>query len=236
MILPATFAVRDTVALAVQVVHFAAFRSPFTIRTEGPDRQQNMSVRIAVTLVMKRKIGAHPSSYKVIFDECPDKGQLLRSGQFHGKGNFDFTGKLGVAGFLNLLHGVPEGGAVLKLWRGVGWQHDLLVDDTGLMRVIVGFAVPLICQPFAASVGGSGNSRTAHAPLDDLNGTVKDCYVVFLLPPQSVAGDIGQRKRNRRKADVSFLLAHKGFGEGTSPSRPKDATAPGRAHGTGNGV
>ena len=29
------------------------------------------------------------------------------------------------------------------------------------------------------------------------------------------------------------MLAHKGFGEGTSPSRPQDATAPGRAHGTG---
>ncbi|MCX4324903.1 MAG: hypothetical protein OSJ59_18330, partial [Lachnospiraceae bacterium] len=84
-----------------------------------------------------------------------------------------------------------------------------------------------------APVGGGSDSRTAHAPLDDLNGTVKNCYVVFLLPPQSVAGDIGQRKRNRRKADVSFLLAHMGFGEGTSPSRPQDATAPGRAHDTG---
>ena len=109
------------------------------------------------------------------------QGQLLRPGQLRGKGNFNFTGKLGVAGLLYLLHGVPEGGAVLKLWRGVGWQHDLLVDDTGLMRVIVGFAVPLICQPFAAPVGGGSDSRTAHAPLDDLNGTVKNCYVIGLL-------------------------------------------------------
>ena len=100
----------------------------------------------------------------------------------------------------------------------------------------MGFAVPLICQPFAAPVGGSGNNRTAYTPLDDLNGTVKNCYLVFLLPPQSEAGNIGQRKRNRRKADVSFLLAHMGFGEGTSPSRPQDATAPGRAHDTGHGV
>ena len=124
----------------------------------------------------------------------------------------------------------------MKLWRGVGWQHNLLMDDTRLMRVIVGSSVPLISQPFAAPVGGGSDSRAAYAPLDDLNGTVKNCYLVFLLPPQSLAGDIGQRKRNRRKADVSFLLAHKGFGEGTSPSRPQDATAPGRAHGTGNGV
>ncbi len=121
----------------------------------------------------------------------------------------------------------------MKLRRGVGGQNNLLMDDTGLVRVVVGFAVPLICQPFAASIGGSSDSRTAYAPLDDLNGAVKNCYVVFLLPPQSAVGDIGQQKRNRRKADVSFLLAHKGFGEGTSPSRPQDATAPGRAHDTG---
>ena len=146
-----------------------------------------MSVRVPVTLVVERKIGAHPSSYKVIFDKCPDKGQLLRSGQFHGKGNFDFTGKLGVAGFLDLLHGVPEGGAVLELRRGMGGQYDLRMDNTGFMRIVVGFAVPLIGQPFAASIGGSSDSRAAHTPLDDLNRTVKNRYLVFLLLPQSLA-------------------------------------------------
>ena len=124
----------------------------------------------------------------------------------------------------------------MKLRRGVGGQHDFRMDNAGLVRVVVGLAVPLICQLLAAPVGGSSDSRTAYAPLDDLNGTVKNRYTVFLLLPQSLAGVIGQQKRNRRKADVSFLLAHMGFGEGTSPSRPKDATAPGRAHGTGNGV
>ena len=92
------------------------------------------------------------------------------------------------AGFLNLLHGVPEGRAVLKLRRGVDWQHNLRVDNAGFMRVVVGHTVPLVGQPFAAPVGGGSDSRTAHAPLDDLNGTVKNRYVIFLLPPQSVAG------------------------------------------------
>ena len=91
------------------------------------------------------------------------------------------------AGFLNLLHGVPEGRAVLKLRRGVDWQHNLRVDNAGFMRVVVGHTVPLVGQPFAAPVGGGSDSRTAHAPLDDLNGTVKNCYAVFLLPPQSLA-------------------------------------------------
>ena len=110
------------------------------------------------------------------------------------------------------------------------------MDNAGFVRVVVGFAVPLICQPFAAPIGGGSDSRAAYAPLDDLNGTVKNRYVVFLLPPQSLAGDIGQRKWNRRKADVLFLLAHMGFWEGTSPSRPKDATSPRQGARHRNGV
>ena len=62
------------------------------------------------------------------------------------------------------------------------------MDNTGLVRVVVGLAVPLICQLLAAPVGGGSDSRTAYAPLDNLNGTVKNRYVIFLLPPQSVAG------------------------------------------------
>jgi len=42
-------------------------------------------------------------------------------------------------------------------------------------------AVPLIHQPFTAPIGGSGYGGFADTPLDDLNGTVKDCYVVH--PP-----------------------------------------------------
>ena len=76
----------------------------------------------------------------------------------------------------------------MKFRRGVSGQYEFRMDNTGLMRVVVGFAVPLICQLLAAPVGGSSDSRTAYAPLDDLNGTVKNRYVIFLLPPQSVAG------------------------------------------------
>ena len=110
------------------------------------------------------------------------------------------------------------------------------MDNTGLVRVVVGLAVPLICQFLAAPVGGSSDSRTAYAPLDDLNGTVKDCYAVFLLPPQLAVGGIGKRKRNRRKADVPFLLAHMGFGEGTSPSRPQGRNSPRQGAQHRNGV
>ena len=176
------------VALAIQVVNLSALRPPASIRFQRTDGQHDVGVGIAVTLVMERKVGAHSFCYKIVFDESPNKCQLLRSGQLHGKGNFDFTGKLGVAGFFAFLYRVPKRGTVLKLRRGVGREHDFCMDNTGLVRVVVGLAVPLICQLLAAPVGGSSDSRTAYTPLDNLNGTVKNCYVIFLLPSQSTAG------------------------------------------------
>ena len=163
---------------------------------------------------MEREVGAHSPCYKIVFDESPNKCQLLRSGQFHGKGNFDFTGKLGVAGLLDFLYGVPKRGTVLKLRRGVGGEHDFRMDNAGLVRVVVGLAVPLICQLLAAPVGGSSDSRTAYAPLDDLNGTVKNRYVIFLLPPQSTAGGIKAREsRIDAKRMFCFLWRTRGLGK-----------------------
>ncbi len=60
------------------------------------------------------------------------------------------------------------------------------MDNTGLMRIVMGQAVPFVGQLLAAPVGGGSDSRAAYAPLDNLNGTVKDCYVIDLL---SVRGD-----------------------------------------------
>ncbi len=57
----------------------------------------------------------------------------------------------------------------MKLRRGVGWQYDLRINNAGFIRVVVGQAIPLVGQPFAAPIGG-GNSWTSNAPFDDLNG------------------------------------------------------------------
>ena len=60
----------------------------------------------------------------------------------------------------------------------MGGQHDLRVNDAALVGVIVGHAVPLICQLLAAPVGGSGYGGFADAPFDDLNRTMKNRYAV----------------------------------------------------------
>ena len=69
MILPAAFAIRDAVALAVQIVNLPAFWPPASVQFQRADRQQDMSVGVPVTLVMEDKVGAHPLCHKVVFDE-----------------------------------------------------------------------------------------------------------------------------------------------------------------------
>ena len=69
MVLPAAFAVRDALALAVQIVNLAALRAPLAIFFYGPNGQHDMSVRVAVTLVMERKVSAHSLCYKIVFDK-----------------------------------------------------------------------------------------------------------------------------------------------------------------------
>ena len=38
----------------------------------------------------------------------------------------------------------------------MGRQHDFHMDDAALAGVVMGYSVPLVCELFAASVGGCG--------------------------------------------------------------------------------
>ena len=81
---------------------------------------------------------------------------------------------------------VPEGGAVCKLRRGVGGQHDFRMDNAALPGVIMGLAVPFIRQLGSASVGGCGNSGTALAALDDTDGDMTEIYGEHLLSVRGI--------------------------------------------------
>jgi hypothetical protein len=49
------------------------------------------------------------------------------------------------------------------------------MDNAALFRVVVGQSVPLVCQLFAASVGGCGYGGFAFSPADDLDAAMVDC-------------------------------------------------------------
>ena len=181
VVLPAAFPVRDALAVLVQIVCLAALCAPLSIFFQRPERQHDMDMGVAGSLVMDGKVGAHSFVYKVVLHIGTHKGKLLFAGQFTGQGCFNLAGKLAVPCLLDLLHAVPEDRTVCKFRRGVGRQHDLRMNNAAFPGVVVGHAVPFICQLGSAAVSSCGNSRTACAALDDTDGDMTEIYGEHLL-------------------------------------------------------
>src|SRR5699024_2070639 len=181
-----------------------------------------MNMGVAGSLIVDGKVSAHPLVHKIVLHIGPDKGKLLFPGQFAGQGCLTLAGKLAVPVFLDLLHTVPEGGAVCKLWRGVGGQHDFRMDNAALPGVIMGQAVPFICQFGSASVGGCGNSGTALAALDDTDGDMAKIYGWHLL-----SAGIFQAPWSRTDAKRVFGCAGRTRGLGSvAPHRGRSTQRP----------
>lgn len=110
----------------------------------------------------------------------------------YGLARFDGTahqpaGKPGVPLLFLYLGGVPQGISVCVLRRGIGRQHDFLVDDFTLVRIVFLFLVAFGKQPFAALVGSRRNGRLSVAELYDFNVMV---HGMGGVPPCSWFRDI----------------------------------------------
>ena len=222
VIFPTAFPIRDTLSILVQVVCLAALCAPLSIFFQRPERQHDMDMRVAGSLVMDSKVGAHPLVHKVVLHIGPDKGKLLFAGQFTGQGCFNLAGKLAVPCFLDLLHAVPEDRSVCKFRRRVGRQHDLRMDNAAFPGVIMGQAVPFIRQFGSASVGGCGNSGTARAALDDTDGDMTKIYGWHLL-----SAGIFQAPWSRTDAKRVFGCAGRTRGLGSvAPHRGRSTQQP----------
>ena len=222
MIFPAAFPIRDTLSILVQIVCLAALCAPLSIFFQRPERQHDMDMRVAGSLVMDSKVGAHSFVYKVVLHIGTHKGKLLFAGQFTGQGCFNLAGKLAVPCFLDLLHAVPEDRTVCKFRRGVGRQHDLRMNNAAFPGVVVGHAVPFICQLGSAAVSSCGNSRTACAALDNTDGDMTEIYGWHLL-----SAGIFQAPWSRTNAKRVFGCAGRTRGLGSvAPHRGRSTQCP----------
>ena len=222
VVLPAAFPVRDALAVLVQIVCLAALCAPLSIFFQRPERQHDMDMRVAGSLVMDSKVGAHSFVYKVVLHIGTHKGKLLFAGQFTGQGCFNLAGKLAVPCFLDLLHAVPEDRSVCKFRRRVGRQHDLRMDNAAFPGVVVGHSVPFICQLGSAAVSSCGNSGTALAALDDTNGNMTKIYGWHLL---SVRGIQAPWSRTDAKRVSGCAGRTRGLGS-VAPHRARRAQQP----------
>ena len=157
----------DAFAVLVKVVHLSGFREPPAVFIHCPERQQNVGVWVAISLVVDGKVSNHPFGNKLLLTKFFYHGQIPLFRDFHRKRQHDAPGKLGVPLVLHGFHGVPEGCPVCISGRRMGRQHDLGVDKFFLLVVEFCFLVVLTEQPFAALISGPGNSGLPLAALDD---------------------------------------------------------------------
>ena len=159
----------DALAIFVKVVYLAGFWEPLAVFIHCPERQQNVGVWVAISLVVDGKVSDHALGYELLLTKLPNHFQILFFRHLHRERQHDAPGKLGVPLVLHGFHGVPERGTVCISGRRIRWQHDLGVDKLFLLVVEFRFLVVLAEQPFAALVSGPGNSGLPLASLDDGN-------------------------------------------------------------------
>ena len=159
----------DALTVLVKVVDLSGFWKPFAVFIHCPERQQNVGVWVAISLVVDGKIGNHALGNKLLVAKFFEHGKILFLRHLYRERQHDAPGKLGVPLVLHGFYDVPEGCPVCKSGQRMGWQHDLGVDKLFLLVVEFRFLVVLAEQLFAALVSGPGNSRLSLASLDDGN-------------------------------------------------------------------
>ena len=73
-----------------------------------PERQQNVSVWVSISLVVDGKVGNHPFGNKLLLTKLFYHGQILLLRHLHRERQHDAPGKLGVPLVLHSFYGVPE--------------------------------------------------------------------------------------------------------------------------------
>ena len=157
-----------------------------------PERQQNVSVWVAISFVVDGKVSNHTLGNKLLLTEFLYHGEILFFRHLHRKRQHDAPGKLGVPLVLHGFHGVPKCCPVcISGWR-MGRQHDLGMDKFFLLVLEFRFLVVLAEQPFAALVSGPGNSGLPLAALDDSNFEMRTRnrhHLQTKRPPSKIALD-----------------------------------------------
>ena len=80
------------------------------------------------------------------------------------------------------------------------------MDDAAFLGVVVGYAVPLVCDFLAASVGGCGYGGFAFSPADNLNAAMVDC--------DSITSRYGQQNPMKVNSLQSKVFAFVGYTKG----------------------
>ncbi len=112
------------------------------------------------------EVGNHAPAHKLLGHKLPRKNDVFFQRKFVLQGNVKAVCKLGFLAALGLLHGVPEGGAVLVLGGGLGRQENVCADHAALVGVVADLAIVFAVKFLPGAVSGGRDNRLPCAPPD----------------------------------------------------------------------
>ncbi len=112
------------------------------------------------------EVGNHAPAHKLLGHKLPRKNDVFFQRKFVLQGNVKAVCELGSLAPFHLLHGVPEGGAVLVLVGGLGRKENVCADHAALVGEAVDLSVILAIQFLSGPVSGGRDNRLPCAPPD----------------------------------------------------------------------
>ncbi len=132
------------------------------------ERQQDVCMRISVSLVMKCPVSDHALGNKSVPDITPDTFDLILSCHFRWKSDFDLTCELCIRSLFDLLDFIPKNLTVRKPLRCIFRKKDLAHNDSAFTGKVVCHASLAVIQFLAGSVCSRSHSGSATRAADDL--------------------------------------------------------------------
>jgi len=142
--------------------------------------EHDMGVRlrhaVRADVPMHIQIRNHAAFDKLGLDEIAGKLDAIDLAHLARNGKFDLASKLRVLALLAALDLVPQRCAIAEPFGRTFGQHDLAMLDAGLGAEIMVAIQPLVVQPLACAIGGSGDGAASGSAPDDFRGEVKNCH------------------------------------------------------------
>jgi len=129
---------------------------------------------VGADIPMDVEIGDHAAIDELGSHEFPGERDALLLRHLAGNGELDLAGELRIPAFLGRLNLVPQHFAIAQPLRRALRQHDLGVDDAGLVGEVVVPPEPLVMEPLGRPVGGGRHGAPSTAASDDLGREMVD--------------------------------------------------------------
>ena len=166
------------------------------LRCQGPERCQNMYMRITVPVVIN-PVGDHAPCGQLVSHELTDQGHVFLKRQFLRQSNNQFTGKLCVHTRLKCVNRIPQclacrshrfplDSGLQPRWN-IFRQRQFFMDQIIVAAAIVKQGSGLfVSHPSAMAIGGSRDDVASRSPADHLCSHEHDCHNVLLAVSQYV--------------------------------------------------